>query len=172
MFSSCDVMLSTRVLSYPILEGVKATAYLLSLSFNEFKVLYSCKEADGNEDQLKLVRQLCQNKEKCRIDVAREFFGNFECPGTDAKDMRFWLVYSCGGGGNDVTKTNEPVCDRVTPTPPSPTPSPSPSPTPWTGKCTHDDPGVQILQLVPGCGGGIDIVRIGGCINVHKVLEH
>ena len=137
-------------------------------------MLYSCKEADGNQEQLKLVRELCQNKEECRIDVTREFFGNFECPGTDAKDMRFWLEYSCGGGGNDVTKTNEPECDDdlVTPTPPSPsTTPPSPSTTPSTGKCTHDEPGVQILQVVPGCGGVIDVFCDGGCIDVHKVLR-
>ena len=136
-------------------------------------MLYSCKEADGNQEQLKLVRELCQNKEECRIDATREFFGNFECPGTDAKDMRFWLEYSCGGGGNDVTKTNEPECDDdlVTPTPPSPsTTPPSPSTTPSTGKCTHDEPGVQILQVVPGCSG-IDVVCDGGCIDVHKVLR-
>ena len=130
-------------------------------------MLYSCKEADGNQEQLRLVRELCQNKEECRIDATREFFGNFECPGTDAKDMRFWLEYSCGGGGNDMTKTNEPVCDDdlVTPTPPSP------STTPSTGKCTHDEPGEQILQVVPGCGGVIDVVCDGGCIDVHKVLR-
>ena len=105
--------------------------------------------------------------------MSREFFGNFECPGTDGKEMRLWIVYSCGGGGNDVTKTNEPVCDDdlVTPTPPSPTPSPSPSPTPSTGKCTHDDPGVKLLQVVPGCGGGIDLVCDGGCIDIYEVLK-
>ena len=129
-------------------------------------MLYSCKEADGNQEQLKLVRRFCENKEECRIDVTRYFFGNFECPETHAGNMKLWLVYSCAGGGNDdiidVTKINEPICDGdvdlVTQTP-------------STRTCDHDDPGEKHQVDVPGCGGSIDIVCDGGCIDVHEVLK-
>ena len=103
-------------------------------------MLYSCKEADGNQEQLKLVRRFCENKEECRIDVTRYFFGNFECPETHAGNMKLWLVYSCAGGGNDVTKINAPVCDGddlgTPPTTPltqqTPPTTPSTQPTPAT----------------------------------------
>ena len=39
-----------------------------------------------------LVKKVCQEQERCRIDVTREFFGNSECPGTDDASMKFWLV--------------------------------------------------------------------------------
>ena len=79
-------------------------------------MLYSCKEADGNQEQLKLVRRFCENKEECRIDVSREFFGNFECPETDSGKMKLWLVYSCNGGGSDKTTINNGTCDNGTTT--------------------------------------------------------
>ena len=130
-------------------------------------MLYSCylpysKEADGNQEQLKLVRRLCKNKEECRVDVSREFFGNFECPETDAGNMELRLAYSCAGGGNDATKINAPVCDGD---------DDLDKPTPSTGTCDHDDPGEKHQVDVPGCGGSIDIVFDGGCIDVHEVLK-
>ena len=125
-------------------------------------MLYSCKESDGNQEQLKLVRRFCENKEECRIDVSREFFGNFECPQTDAGNMDLRLAYSCAGGGNDATKINAPVCDGD---------DDLDKPTPSTGTCDHDDPGEKHQLDVPGCSGSIDIVCDGGCIDVHKVLK-
>ena len=130
-------------------------------------MLYSCylpysKEADGNQEQLKLVRRLCKNKEECRVDVSREFFGNFECPQTDAGNMELRLAYSCAGEGNDATKINAPVCDGD---------NDLDKPTPSTGTCDHDDPGEKHQVDVPGCGGSIDIVCDGGCIDVHEVLK-
>ena len=130
-------------------------------------MLYSCylpysKEADGNQEQLKLVRRLCKNKEECRVDVSREFFGNFECPETDAGNMELRLAYSCAGGGNDATKINAPVCDGD---------DDLDKPTPSTGTCDHDNPGEKHQVDVPGCGGSIDIVCDGGCIDVHEVLK-
>ena len=130
-------------------------------------MLYSCylpysKEADGNQEQLKLVRRLCKNKEECRVDVSREFFGNFECPETDAGSMELRLAYSCAGGGNDATKINAPVCDGD---------DDLDKPTPSTGTCDHDNPGEKHQVDVPGCGGSIDIVCDGGCIDVHEVLK-
>ena len=42
-------------------------------------MLYSCKiKKQGNPEQLKLVRGLCENKEECKIDVSREVFGGFD----------------------------------------------------------------------------------------------
>ena len=111
---------------------------------------------------MKLVRRLCKNKEECRVDVSREFFGNFECPDTDAGNMELRLAYSCAGGGNDATKINAPVCDGD---------DDLDKPTPSTGTCDHDDPGEKHQVDVPGCGGSIDIVCDGGCIDVHEVLK-
>ena len=98
-------------------------------------MLYSCKEADGNQEQLKLVRRFCENKEECRIDVSREFFGNFECPETDSGKMKLWLVYSCAGGGNDVTKINAPVCDGDDLGTPPTTPLTQPTPATTQSSC-------------------------------------
>ena len=115
-----------------------------------YQVLYSCKiKKQGNPEQLKLVRGLCENKEECKVDVSREVFGGFECPGTKSEDMSLWLVYTCDADGKDVTDVHSPSCG---------------------GKCDQDNPGNKTQLDVRGCGGKIDLVCEGGCINVHKVL--
>ena len=129
--------------------------------------MYSCYLGavlgSGNQEQLKLVRRFCENKEECRVDVSREFFGNSMCPETDAGKMKLRLAYNCAGGGFDATQINQPVCDGDDHLDLKPTPS--------TGTCDHDDPGEKHHLDVPGCGGSIDLVCDGGCINLHKVLE-
>ena len=140
-------------------------------------MLYSCKEAAGNADQLKLVRSMCQEQAICWIRASRQFFGKTECPGTVDAEMYLWLVYSCDDGGTDKTTTHTPTCDSSS-TPPTPTtssPTPTTTPTPPTETCSHDDRGLpwgEKVQLdVPGCDGSIDIVCDKGCIAVHKVTQ-
>ena len=113
-----------------------------------FQAVYSCKEKDPVPGQLELVKKSCQGKEKCTIVPNRETFGSSECSDTDEDDMKFWLIYSCDGGGKDLTISINPICN----------------------KCDHDNPGEETQVDVRGCGGRIDLVCEGGCINVHKVL--
>ena len=131
-------------------------------------MLYSCKEAAGNADQLKLVRSMCQEQAICWIHASRQFFGKTECPGTADAEMYLWLVYSCDDGGTDKTTTHTPPCDGSTTSTSSPTPSTA---TPPTDTCSHDDEGEKVQLDVPGCDGSIDIVCDKGCIAVHKVTQ-
>ena len=148
------------------------------------QVLYSCREAAGNPDQLRLVRSMCQDQEMCWIHVSRQFFGKAECPGTADTEMYLWLVYSCNGGGTDNTTTHIPTCNSTTPptstpstpvsTPPTSTPSTPTSQTsspPLTGHCPPGDKGELVQEDVPGCDGSLDLDCDEGCIAVHKVTS-
>ena len=95
-----------------------------------------------------LVKKVCQEQERCRIDVTREFFGNGECPGTNDASMKLWLVYSCHGG-TDRTTSNIPDCGG--------------------GRCT--DPGERHHLKVPGCGGRVNLVCNGGTISIYQVTS-
>lgn len=114
------------------------------------KVLYSCKEADTNQGQMRLVRYYCQGKRKCRIEVSRKFFGNRECPGTDDSRMKLWLVYSCDGG-SDKTTSLSPNCG--------------------SGECRIKRDGNKKQLDIPGCGGWAHLVCHGGCLAIHKVVN-
>ena len=47
-----------------------------------------------------MLRDICQNRQTCRIDVNKRFFGEEECPGLSDKEMSLWLTYSCDGGSD------------------------------------------------------------------------
>ena len=130
---------------------------------NLLQVLYSCRAADTNQKQFKVVKKLCQKQEACQIQVTRDFFGNEECPDTDDDYMSLWLVYSCDGGGTDRTKTNKPKCDK------SEVPTTVSPPKQTNNKCFNYDAGKMNQMDLPGCGGSTDIVYNGGCISIHKV---
>ena len=49
--------------------------------------------------------------------------------------MKLWLVYSCAGGGNDVTKFNAPVCDGDDLGTPPTTPLTQPTPATTQSSC-------------------------------------
>ena len=120
-------------------------------------MLYSCSRKYGNEEQMSLVREHCEGKEKCRIEVSRQFFGESECPGTDAGGMSLWLIYSCDGG-SDLSNTHNPRCDR------------DGSSATTGGSCNlKNAPGKKHKLDVPGCGGRIDLHCDGGCIRINKV---
>jgi len=76
------------------------------------KVLYSCKEGRSNSEQLKLIRDRCQDQKKCKVTADRETFGDEECPDTEEDSMKLWLVYSCDGG-EDLTVIRKPTCNQV-----------------------------------------------------------
>ena len=47
-----------------------------------WKVLYSCEaKPESPANQIGFVREKCEGKEKCRLDVGPEEFGNDQCPG-------------------------------------------------------------------------------------------
>ena len=131
---------------------------------------------DGNEEQMGLVRKHCQGKEKCRIEVSRQFFGASECPGTNGGGMSLWLIYSCDGG-SDLSNTHSPRCNGdpgTTATTPSTTIGSSATPPPPTtgGNCNFkNDPGITHKLDVPGCGGRIDLHCDGGCIWIRWVPD-
>ena len=76
------------------------------------QVLYSCNEAKSNSKQLKLIKDRCQEQERCRVTADRKTFGDDECPDTDEDSMQLWLVYSCDGG-EDHTIIRKPSCSEV-----------------------------------------------------------
>ena len=104
------------------------------------QVLYSCKEAAGNKEQLRRLQNICGHLPVCwidvkfpyilnkesgvRIDLSRQPWkpGKADCPGTADADMYLWLVYSCDDGGTDKTTTHTPPCDSSTTSTSSPTP--------------------------------------------------
>ena len=140
-------------------------------------MLYSCSIKHGNLEQLRLVRKFCQGKEKCRIEVGRQFFGASECPGTDASGMSLWLIYSCHGGF-DLSSTHNPRCDQdpgTTATPQPTTIGSTITPPPFTtgGSCKKESSALGKYQWldVPGCGGRIDINCNGGCVYIYGVAD-
>ena len=75
------------------------------------QVLYSCrKKPTSDSAQLKLVKELCNDRQRCKIFANRETFGNEECPDAGDAKMKLWLVYSCDGGGSDLTIIRKPIC--------------------------------------------------------------
>ena len=79
---------------------------------NIHKVLYACESGPPDQEQLCIVRNLCQRKESCFIQPGQKLFGkNVVCP---KKELPFmWLVYSCDGGQANKTTTftpTEPTC--------------------------------------------------------------
>ena len=113
------------------------------------KVLYSCREAGNNQRQMTLDKKVCQNQERCRIEVSREFFGNGECPGTNNANMKLWLVYSCHGG-TDRTTSHNPDCDKG-------------------GGCS--DPGEKHHLKIPRWGGKANLFCNGGSISIYLVTN-
>lgn len=134
-------------------------------------MLYSCKEKkETNQKQLALVRKDCQNKEACQIEVSREFFGNSECPGTDAAHMNLWLIYSCNDGGSDKTTSNKPTCNPGTGTGKGTGTGTGSDEILGTG--TGDGDSGKKKQLdVRGCGGWVTLDCNGGRLNIHKVIK-
>ena len=64
------------------------------------KILYSCsKRLAPNARQLALVRKLCDKREKCILQVSRDFFGFDECENTPENKMWLWFTYRCDGKG-------------------------------------------------------------------------
>ena len=109
---------------------------------------YSCRAAGNNQKQMTLVKRVCQKKERCRIEVSREFFGDEECRGTNDANMKLLLDYSCNGG-TDRTTSHIPDCDG--------------------GRCT--DPGDKHHLKIPGCGGKANLVCNGGTISIFQVTS-
>ena len=95
-----------------------------------------------------LVKRVCQKKERCRIEVSREFFGDEECRGTNDSSMKLLLDYSCNGG-TDKTTSHSPNCEH--------------------GECREDGDKKQLD--IPGCGGRADLACPGGCLAIHKVVK-
>ena len=72
------------------------------------KTLYSCKMKEASiDDQIDIVKELCEEKESCTVQASREVFGNKECPDSPDSKMNLWVTYSCDGG-NDKTKVTGP----------------------------------------------------------------
>ena len=138
-------------------------------------MLYSCKEKKETDlKQLALVKKDCQNKNACQIEVSREFFGNSECPGTEDADMNLWLIYSCNDGGTDKTTSHKPSCNTGTGTGTGTSDEEQGTGTgTGTGTCTGDEEQGKKNQLdVRGCGGWVNLECKGGCLNIHKVINH
>ena len=85
------------------------------------KVLYSCEmTVPSNPTQLKLVQDLCENKNRCSVKATRETFGYEECPEESKSGMYLWLTYSCNGKGfQDKTKIIGPKRCKDTTTKPT-----------------------------------------------------
>ena len=63
------------------------------------KVLYSCSERNETiAEQLRKVKDRCENKETCTVSASRGMFGNTECPDFPDGKMKMWIVYRCDGG--------------------------------------------------------------------------
>ena len=80
------------------------------------KVEYSCDGGGGSmEGQLKLVQNLCQGMEQCRVAASRDIFGHAACEGTCDAEMHLRIVFSCNGGF-DESITEAPACGLCTTT--------------------------------------------------------
>ena len=91
---------------------VLLSQWMLDGWVSQIQVLYSCKEGRSNSEQLKLIRDRCQDQKKCKVTADRETFGDEECPDTEEDSMKLWLVYSCDGG-EDLTVIRKPTCNQV-----------------------------------------------------------
>jgi len=73
------------------------------------KILYACKMVDEpNQEQMKKVKALCDDKESCTVQASRTFFGNTECPDAPDSEMKLWITYSCDNEGRNSTKLTGP----------------------------------------------------------------
>jgi len=74
------------------------------------KILYACKMRDEpNQEQMKKVKALCDDKESCTVEASRKLFGNDECPEAPDSEMKLWITYSCDNEGKNSTKLTGPT---------------------------------------------------------------
>ena len=67
------------------------------------KALWGCRYESST--QLRIVKELCQGKQVCRIEPGRRLLGPHECDDERPQQHVLELMYSCDGG-NDQTKAN------------------------------------------------------------------
>ena len=65
---------------------------------------------NGNAEQLRKAKALCDKKEKCTLKANRKMFGITECPSSPGSSMTMWIVYSCNGGVDATKQTGPKKC--------------------------------------------------------------
>jgi hypothetical protein len=130
-------------------------------SLKILKLLYSCQEKkNSNAEQLKGIKERCEDKNNCVVAANRETFGKGECPDANDDAMNMWIVYRCEGGCDSskitglrcqmtlsttttIQTTTQSVCDTI------------------KGQVEEKE--------VPGCGGRLRMSCTGGCIDISHV---
>merc|ERR1712226_646633 len=81
------------------------------------RALYSCPVTEddelpsSNDDHEKVLEELCNGKETCKVVPNNELMGDQECSEKEDKDKMLWMVYTCNGGGKDETTTDNLNCN-------------------------------------------------------------
>ena len=63
------------------------------------KARFSCWDKGGllNEEDLDIVKSLCNNKAECEVRASREVFGSKSCPTAEVWEMSLRVTYRCDG---------------------------------------------------------------------------
>ena len=81
-----------------------------------YKVLFACPVGETDEDQLKVIQELCQGKESCFLRPGENVFEKIFCTNkAHYPTGRLWLWFSCDGGKPNQTITflpRDPKCER------------------------------------------------------------
>merc|ERR1712236_28083 len=83
-------------------------------SIHLHKALWSCTERDLDimDLHLKKVRDMCEGKERCKIEPSNKLLGDEgECAGYPNEEKQLWLTYSCEGY-EDKTEFNDAHCEE------------------------------------------------------------
>jgi hypothetical protein len=97
-----------------LIGGNKLTIICEGGCIKIMKVFYSCKiEKSSKESQLRIVKGLCEDKDKCEVSATREMFGHDEFPDKKLEEeLNLWVVYRCDGG-EDITDCE--MCQAMIP---------------------------------------------------------
>ena len=97
----------------------------------------------STDSQLRTVKELCEDNDKCEVSATREMFGYEECPDKKLEEeLNLWIVYRCDGGEDIIPPTK--VCG--------------------------DGKRGQMVQKDLNGGDSLTIICEGGCIKIMKVL--
>merc|ERR1711974_138724 len=98
--------------------------------------------------QLRLVKELCEGKENCKIIPSQILAQHAKCQ--KVEERKLWVKYSCNGGQDVTTKQSTQFCNSNT--------------------CTSTQVGIPKQVDVYGhCGGFVHLACTGGCLKIDLV---
>ena len=109
-------------------------------------------EKSSTDSQLRTVKELCEDNDKCEVSATREMFGYDECPDKKLEEeLNLWIVYRCDGG-EDITDCE--MCQAIIQT---------------EEVCGDGKTGQMVKKDLKG-GNKLKITWNDGCIKMMKVL--